>query len=961
MSGFFSPAAAKISIRPPHAVAESQSAARSIYRSSLITVKQSRSSFVWQKIPCYGTHFLLREEQVAQAFKSIYFPDYPSDAHSKRSITLAFGGRDEGVFHAVKALSSHEVRTIIGFSTWKELNWAAESDGLTVNSLCLRRLRRAIGSDSQTDGQALLPAFKPAAVAIDPIQSTYRGGTAEPLHEWYPYLEAFSPQFVERVIEEFAPEATSILDPFAGLGTTPITAARMGRKAFYCELNPLLQSIIDAKLAALVASGKARLKLSSELLELANKLQSLLAGQARDEPLAYTYGKCFGTSQFFDHDVFDLVLRARTLVDDVACTNPACAELLLVAILASLVAGSRLVRRGDVRFKTREESKRLGVPFIPALGDRLRKMAKDLVRLPAIETRPEHLSGDARRLELLPPLKLDALLTSPPYLNGTNYFRNSKIELWFLRCLQTGGDLARFRRQAVTAGINDVTVGKSNNTALPNSIEEIVQRLNATAYDVRIPLMVRSYFADMRQVLRAAQLHLSPSAPILIDIGDSAYAGVHVPTPKLLADVLAEDDYHVTREITLRKRMSRSGFALSQVLLVFRRKPGWRPASAPKLAHESLRRGLMWTAFKTQLPHQQGEYAKRNWGHPLHSLCSYQGKMKPSLAAHLVKAFIPSGGRMLDPFAGVGTIPFEAALAGVKAFAFDISPAALHISAAKLGRSERSECERVIDKLQRHIDIAVEECGQLSEVDEIRFNGPLRDYFHPRTFAEILSARRFFATSPPHSPAASLVLASLLHILHGNRPYALSRRSHPITPFSPTGPTEYRALIPRLREKVERSLNVELPNSFLPGDVIRQDATAPWTPLTYDLDAVITSPPFFDSTRFYLANWMRLWFCGWNGRDFQTKPLAFVDERQKKDFGVYRSVFRQARERLKEGGVFVLHLGKSRKCDMSNTLLELARPWFRVRDVFSESVEHCESHGIRDKGTVREHTYLVLD
>jgi hypothetical protein len=51
-----------------------------------------------------------------------------------------------------------------------------------------------------------------------------------------------------------------------------------------------------------------------------------------------------------------------------------------------------------------------------------------------------------------------------------------------------------------------------------------------------------------------------------------------------------------------------------------------------------------------------------------------------------------------------------------------------------------------------------------------------------------------------------MVPACLLHILQGNRPYALSRRSHPITPFAPTGPAEYRPLLPRLREKVARSL-----------------------------------------------------------------------------------------------------------------------------------------------------------
>ena len=30
-----------------------------------------------------------------------------------------------------------------------------------------------------------------------------------------------------------------------------------------------------------------------------------------------------------------------------------------------------------------------------------------------------------------------------------------------------------------------------------------------------------------------------------------------------------------------------------------------------------------------------------------------------------------------------------------------------------------------------------------------------------------------------------------------------------------------------------------------------------------EADVIITSPPFADSIRFYMQNWMRLWFCGW--------------------------------------------------------------------------------------------------
>ena len=91
-----------------------------------------------------------------------------------------------------------------------------------------------------------------------------------------------------------------------------------------------------------------------------------------------------------------------------------------------------------------------------------------------------------------------------------------------------------------------------------------------------------------------------------------------------------------------------------------------------------------------------------------------------------------------------------------------------------------------------------------------------------------------------------------------------------------------------------------------------------------------------------------------------VEPRRYVDERQKQSFTVYQAVLRQARERLKQGGVLVLHLGKSRKSNMSDALVRVAAPWFRVVDRFDESVTHTESHGIRDKGTVTSHQYLVL-
>jgi hypothetical protein len=188
----------------------------------------------------------------------------------------------------------------------------------------------------------------------------------------------------------------------------------------------------------------------------------------------------------------------------------------------------------------------------------------------------------------------------------------------------------------------------------------------------------------------------------------------------------------------------------------------------------------------------------------------------------------------------------------------------------------------------------------------------------------------------------------------------LSRRSHPVTPFKPTGDFEYRKLMPRLRDKLARLEEELTGKSRAWGDSAQGDCTAVWPAAIPKADVIITSPPFFDSTRFYMTNWMRFWFVGWEREDFDTRAAEFLETRQKQNLDVYRAFFESSRERLRNNGLLVLHLGNSVKCDMGAELSKRVAPWYSVADMFTEGVEHCESHGIRDKGTVSGHTYLVL-
>lgn len=79
--------------------------------------------------------------------------------------------------------------------------------------------------------------------------------------------------------------------------------------------------------------------------------------------------------------------------------------------------------------------------------------------------------------------------------------------------------------------------------------------------------MVRGYFSDMKAVLVAILEKMASSGRLVLDIGDSRFAGVHVDTPALLASVAEVVGWTLEREVVIRSRVAKDGNPLCQKLL----------------------------------------------------------------------------------------------------------------------------------------------------------------------------------------------------------------------------------------------------------------------------------------------------------------------------------------------------------------------------------------------------------
>ncbi|WP_213181328.1 hypothetical protein [Enterococcus lactis] len=366
--------------------------------------------------------------------------------------------------------------------------------------------------------------------------------------------------------------------------------------------------------------------------------------------------------------------------------------------------------------------------------------------------------------------------------------------------------------------------------------------------------------------------------------------------------------------------------------------------------------------FMEDLPYKEDPYKGRNWGHPWHSLCSYHGKLKPAIAHLLVKEFTEEGDKVLDPMSGVGTIPFEACLQGRIGIGNDLSELAYVVTKAKVKRPNKENVENILKQLENFIELFKETYSEDNiPYHDFGLNKKIPDYFHPETYSEILAARKFFINQIPDiSTDEAFIFSCFLHVLHGNRPYALSRNSHPLTPYAPTGDFIYKNVVQHIRNKVELSYKKGEFENFSEGHSILGDMFNLDEKYNSEIDSIISSPPFVGSIKFFNHNWLRLWLSGWEPADFKTADKQFLEGKQDKDLAIYNDFFKMCHAVLKPEGTIILHLGKSKKCDMGMELKKYAEPYFNIIYLGDEDVRNIEKHGISDKGSTTSHQFLFL-
>jgi hypothetical protein len=359
----------------------------------------------------------------------------------------------------------------------------------------------------------------------------------ELVHRWSPYVQGFSAQFVQRILDKYRNEYTSpvVLDPFAGSGTVIVQSKLNGFEAYGVELNPLLHFIAETKINTWNTNPDDLLRVSRHL----------------PKKRIFEAPKFLKSNRQFNLGVLRNLEKLKSGIDSFEPTtshDKHIKDLMLLAFVAILVDCSNLKRT-------------------PCLGYSPGKIVKDDAPFELFTRKVEEITSDLKVLQTLQRLSMhggdrsrvfwgnsmdyehtttyNLVITSPPYMNGLDYVINYKIEMGWLGFAENHKQLKRIKDEMVVC--DNVSKGLIRNftsqecrytnhwieTIKQNIANNIIKRGNYRRTDM--PEIVHKYFDDMYRVMNRVVNSLRHGGRFILVVGDSLIADVYLPTDLILA------------------------------------------------------------------------------------------------------------------------------------------------------------------------------------------------------------------------------------------------------------------------------------------------------------------------------------------------------------------------------------------------------------------------------------------
>ena len=375
---------------------------------------------------------------------------------------------------------------------------------------------------------------------------SFESNKSRPMHRWVPWIAGFSSAFVSGIVENELQQKSTVLDPFAGVGTTLVESAILGHDVVGFEINPYAVWACRVKLGARALSPE---RIEAEIDRFTAFY--LAKGSNGYEPKSTPPSGFRTRGEFYAPKVERKVLLFWDFVETI--------EDKTIRDLFRVAFASKMIRFSNYSYEpSLGTRKAAGKPRIEdwPVGETLReKLAVMVDDIRWIQNETQASRADARVIHAsffdcqdhVEEGAADLVITSPPYVNNYHYIRNTRPHLYWMGFADTPKDYKPLENknygtywQTVRDETDVVDLDIPNP---PDDLADLIAELRKMNPEKGIyggngwANYAASYFNDTYRFGQGLMHALRPGAKAFVVVGNSILQGINFETDVHLANV----------------------------------------------------------------------------------------------------------------------------------------------------------------------------------------------------------------------------------------------------------------------------------------------------------------------------------------------------------------------------------------------------------------------------------------
>ena len=369
----------------------------------------------------------------------------------------------------------------------------------------------------------------------------------EPIHRWYPFVEGYSKDFINSILNEMNRSNLVCLEPFSGSGTTSLELQNNNIPCYAFEINPLMYNI-----------AKVKLENNYDLKELEfwhNFIQKkrIISNINLETEFSTLYEGEEKTKWNYNEVVGKAIQKLNISINQIK--EEKYKDLFLVVLASILLDVSNLYRNGKCLSykKNWKEITFLEIDVFKKFDDKINKEIKvDIQSIKkSTQNNKDLLFNEDSRIGIEKRIlenSIDLVITSPPYLNSRDYTDTYMLELKTLGLTKTLKDIKKLRENTLRSHVQIKWQDSEsiNNKTLENTFDLLAKSIKKEQlWNSSILDMIRLYFVDIQKIFHILYKKMKQKGRIYFNVSNSAYFNVLINTIDICGEIATNEGFKV--------------------------------------------------------------------------------------------------------------------------------------------------------------------------------------------------------------------------------------------------------------------------------------------------------------------------------------------------------------------------------------------------------------------------------